>query len=144
MLRLIMTDRISDTDNPIWFQRVIWTFTLFIMYLSVYFPGQMHAYIRDCSNGKNFSTPDFPQFAYLEPKLNHSICVYRTKILYCITLCNTGDFCNGPQIDSGCIHSPAHMWIILSIVLTLFITRAWCGRMIVIFTTTCVISACHY
>ena len=91
--------------------------------IPLYFPGQMHAYIRDCSNGKNFSTPDIPQFEYLVPKLNHTICVYRTKILYCVTLCNSGDFCNGPQIDSGCIHPPAQMWIILSIVLTLFITR---------------------
>jgi len=93
--------------------------------MSCYISGQLHAYIRDCSNGKNFSTPDFPQFAYLQPKLNHSICVYRTKILYCITLCNSGDFCNGPQIDSGCIHPHAQMWMILSIVLTLFITRVW-------------------
>ncbi|KAK7093236.1 uncharacterized protein [Littorina saxatilis] len=62
--------------------------------------GELKSFIRDCSDGQNFSfTGDVKneKLNDITPN-NFTTCVYRlsANAHICITLCNTGDFCNGP------------------------------------------------
>ncbi|XP_045162329.2 uncharacterized protein LOC123527111 [Mercenaria mercenaria] len=75
----------------------------------IYSAGSLNAYIRDCSNGEDFSadlnlTRLSYQKNYLRPD-NQSTCGYSHRHLanICVQLCDT-DFCNGPTAGQNLLH----------------------------------------
>ncbi|XP_022336686.2 uncharacterized protein LOC111132983 [Crassostrea virginica] len=62
--------------------------------------GVIVAYIRDCSDGVNFSI-NASRFMNFSPDKNITTCSYvEGKFFTCVSLCNS-DLCNGPQTDSN-------------------------------------------
>lgn len=64
--------------------------------------GEVHSYIRDCSDGRSFSE-DSSKLKLTKPD-NQTTCAYTLQgYLICVKLCQTS-FCNGPiaQISSAC------------------------------------------
>ncbi|XP_062569222.1 uncharacterized protein LOC134231299 [Saccostrea cucullata] len=82
--------------------------------------GVVVAYIRDCSDGVNFSI-NASRFLNLEAEKNSTTCSYvEGKFFACLSLCKT-DLCNGPQGTSSSLRVMTMWWsiIIASIVLNL-------------------------
>jgi hypothetical protein len=87
------------------------------------FTGVVVAYIRDCSDGINFSI-NASRFQTLSPERNVTTCAYEEgKFFTCLSLCNE-DLCNGPQTDSNTSSSPRAVALVwLTILITVILPR---------------------
>lgn len=79
-------------ENPNWMQSSTCMVRMYIFFST----GVVVAYIRDCSNGTNFSI-NASRFRNFPQDKNITTCSYvEGKFFTCLSMCNT-DLCNGPQ-----------------------------------------------
>ncbi|XP_048753157.1 uncharacterized protein LOC125664430 [Ostrea edulis] len=84
--------------------------------------GVVVAYIRDCSDGINFSI-NASRFQTISPDRNVTTCTYvEAKFFTCLSLCDK-DLCNGPQSDSNTSSTQKAAALWLTIVITAILPR---------------------